>query len=190
MRLAPGTALGPYRVVSLLGSGGMGEVYRARDRRLDRDVAIKVLRETDSSDPDRLRRFEREAKAASALQHPGILTVFDVGSAGGVSYVVSELLEGVTLRQRLDEGALPPDLALEYAVQVADALAAAHEGGVVHRDLKPENLFITRTGRVKVLDFGLAKVHRRKVDEPDDAVPTLSQTHPGVVMGTAGYMSP
>ena len=188
MRLAAGTTLGPYRVVSLLGSGGMGEVYRAQDPRLGRDVAIKVLPE--AGDSDRLRRFESEARAASALQHPGILTVFDVGSQGGMPYVVSELLEGMTLRQRLGEGALPRDMAINYAGQVADALAAAHEGGVVHRDLKPENLFITRAGRVKILDFGLAKIRGARTDEQAPDTPTVSQTAPGVVMGTAGYMSP
>ncbi len=190
MRLAAGTSLGPYRVVTLLGSGGMGEVYRAQDPRLGRDVAIKVLPEARSGDSDSLRRFASEARAASALQHPGILTVFDVGTQDGMPYVVSELLEGVTLRQRLGEGPLPQDVAIDLAGQVAAALAAAHEGGVVHRDLKPENLFITRGGRVKILDFGLAKVRGPAAGDPALDTPTFSQTAPGVVMGTVGYMSP
>src|SRR6202158_152599 len=158
MNLAPGTKLGPYEIVSLLGAGGMGEVYRARDSRLKREVAIKVLPQALSLDADRLRRFEQEALATAALNHPNILAVFDIGANEGSPYVVSELLEGETLRERLRSGAIAVRKALDYALQIAHGLAAAHEKGIVHRDLKPENIFVTKDGRVKILDFGLAKL--------------------------------
>ena len=158
MNLTPGTKLGPYEIVSLIGAGGMGEVYRARDSRLKRDVAIKVLPQALSLDADRLRRFEQEALATAALNHPNILAVFDIGTEGGRPYVVSELLEGETLRERLRTGALQVRKALDFAMQMARGLAAAHEKGIVHRDLKPENLFLTKDGRLKILDFGLAKL--------------------------------
>lgn len=190
MYLSAGTRLGPYEVVSLLGKGGMGEVYRARDPRLGRDVAVKVLPEAFSSDPDHLRRFDREARAASALQHPGILTVYDTGTHEGVPYVVSELLEGSTLRDALQAGAIPVATAIGYAVQIAEAVGTAHDKGVVHRDLKPENLFVMRGGRIKVLDFGLAKVTGPPQADEGTSEITLSQTAPGVTLGTAGYMSP
>jgi len=163
----------------------MGEVYRARDTRLGRSVALKVLPAFAASSPERLRRFEHEARAASALNHPGILSVFDVGSEQGTPYLVSELLEGSTLREKLGSG-LPVRKALDYAIQAAHGLAAAHEKGIVHRDLKPENLFVTRDGRVKILDFGLAKLRRETVSEQD----TATATEPGQVVGTAAYMSP
>jgi Tol biopolymer transport system component len=190
MNLAPGNKLGPYEIVSLLGAGGMGEVYRARDSRLKREVAIKVLPQALSLDPDRLRRFEQEALATAALNHPNILAVFDIGTYEGAPYVVSELLEGETLRERLRSGAIVTRKSLDYAMQIAHGLAAAHEKGIVHRDLKPENLFVTKDGRVKILDFGLAKL-----TQPDTSVhsslPTMTHaTEAGVVMGTAGYMSP
>jgi Tol biopolymer transport system component len=190
MNLAPGNKLGPYEIVSLLGAGGMGEVYRARDSRLKREVAIKVLPQALSLDPDRLRRFEQEALATAALNHPNILAVFDIGTYEGSPYVVSELLEGETLRERLRNGAIVTRKSLDYAMQIAHGLAAAHEKGIVHRDLKPENLFVTKDGRVKILDFGLAKL-----TQPDTSVhsslPTMTHaTEAGVVMGTAGYMSP
>src|SRR5262249_17194805 len=143
MALAAGTRLGPYEVLSALGAGGMGEVYQARDTRLERDVALKVLPPAATSDPDRLRRFELEARAAAAINHPNILAVFDVGAVAGVNYVASELLEGETLRDRLKTGAVPPRKTIEYAAQIARGLGAAHEKGIVHRDLKPENLFLT-----------------------------------------------
>jgi eukaryotic-like serine/threonine-protein kinase len=192
MALASGSKLGPYEILSPLGAGGMGEVYRARDPRLEREVAIKVLPASYSRDADRLRRFELEARAVAALSHPNIVSVFDLGTHDGAPYVVSELLEGETLRERLRAGAFTPRKALECATQVAHGLAAAHEKGIAHRDLKPENLFVTKDGRVKILDFGLAKLTR-----PEDSsvgqtsLPTTpAVTDPGVVLGTVGYMSP
>jgi serine/threonine protein kinase len=190
MSLNPGMKLGPYEIVSLLGAGGMGEVYRARDSRLKREVAIKVLPQALSADPDRLRRFEQEALATAALNHPNILAVFDIGTNEGSPYVVSELLEGETLRERLRSGAIAVRKALDYALQIAHGLAAAHEKGIVHRDLKPENLFLTKDGRLKILDFGLAKLTQA---EPGvhTSLPTATHgTEAGLVMGTAGYMSP
>jgi eukaryotic-like serine/threonine-protein kinase len=190
MPLATGSKLGGYEVVGLLGSGGMGEVYRARDLVLKREVAIKVLPSFVSRDPDRLRRFEQEAQAAAALNHPNILAVYQFGVFAGASYMVSELLEGSTLRELLRHGAIPVRKAIDYGVQIAHGLAAAHDKGIVHRDLKPENLFVTKDGRVKILDFGLAKLTQRQ-PESDGAAPTMTAgTDPGLVMGTAGYMSP
>jgi Tol biopolymer transport system component len=192
MKLAAGARLGPYEIRSLLGAGGMGEVYRARDTRLGRDVAVKVLPSSYSADPDRLRRFEQEARAASVLSHPNILAIYDVGTEDGSPYVVSELLEGETLRQKLVAAPLSVKKAIDYAIHIAEGLAAAHENGIVHRDLKPENVFVTRAGHVKILDFGLAKLTR---PEPSDQLPTDLPTMPpstesGVVVGTASYMSP
>src|SRR3984957_9728673 len=190
MNLASGTKLGPYEIVSLLGAGGMGEVYRARDSRLRRDVAIKVLPAALSLDADRMRRFEQEALATAALNHPNILAVFDIGTSEGSPYVVSELLEGETLRDRLRSGAIPVRKALEYALQIAHGLAAAHEKGIIHRDLKPENLFITKDGRVKILDFGLAKLTQPESGD-HTSLPTMTHvTEVGTVLGTAGDMSP
>jgi Tol biopolymer transport system component len=188
--LAPGTRLGEFEVIAMVGAGGMGEVYRARDVRLRRDVAIKVLPASVSDDSERLRRFEQEARATAALNHPNILAVFQMGTYEGAPYLVSELLEGSTLREQLARGPLPIRKAIDYAVQVARGLAAAHDKGVVHRDLKPENLFITKDGLAKILDFGLAKlIHSRR--DVDSDVPTESRgTDPGVVMGTVGYMAP
>jgi Tol biopolymer transport system component len=183
--------LGPYEVQSSLGAGGMGEVYRAHDSRLDRTVAIKVLPASFSADPDRLARFSQEARAAAALNHPNILSIFDIGDNNGAPYVVSELLEGETLRDRLRSGRLPTRKAIDYAVQVAGGLAAAHEKGIVHRDLKPENLFVTNDGRLKILDFGLAKLTHPDSQGGSAEAPTMqAPTEPGVVMGTVGYMSP
>jgi eukaryotic-like serine/threonine-protein kinase len=192
MALASGAKLGPYEIQSLIGAGGMGEVYRAHDSRLDRTVAIKVLPASFSADRDRLQRFAQEARAAAALNHPNILSIFDIGEEKNVPYVVSELLEGETLRQRLANGALPIRKVIDYALQAARGLAAAHEKGIVHRDLKPENLFITTDNRVKILDFGLAKLTRPEAAPPDSGdAPTMQvATEAGVVMGTAGYMSP
>jgi serine/threonine protein kinase/Tol biopolymer transport system component len=188
LRLIKGTRLGDFEILSLLGSGGMGEVYRARDRRLDRDVAIKVLPRFISFDSKRLWRFEQEAKAAAALNHPNILAVFQMGTYEDAPYLVSELLEGETLREQVRRGALPLRKTIDYGVQVAHGLAAAHEKGIVHRDLKPENLFITREGRVKILDFGLAKLTHPE-SETQITKRTLD-TEPGAVLGTVGYMSP
>ncbi len=169
----------------------MGEVYRAKDPRLGRDVAIKVLPASFSSDADRLRRFEQEAKAAGVLNHPNITAVYDIGSHDGAPYVVQELLEGETLRLALASGHLPPRAAIDYATQIAQGLAAAHDKGIVHRDLKPENLFVTKEGRVKILDFGLAKLTEVGQSGGATNLPTVaSGTEPGVVMGTLGYMSP
>ncbi len=191
MALVAATRLGPYEIVAPLGAGGMGEVYRARDTRLGREVAIKVLPSTLSQDADRLRRFEQEARAAGALNHPNILSLYDLGTHDGSPYLVCELLEGETLRRRLESGAPPARKAIEYGLQVARGMAAAHDKGIVHRDLKPENLFLTKDGQVKILDFGLAKLTRPEGMPLDSAAPTLpSETDAGVVMGTAGYMSP
>src|SRR5450755_2255385 len=187
MPLIPGTILGQYEIRSPLGAGGMGEVYRAHDTRLDREVAIKVLPETLTADPDRLRRFEEEAWTAAALNHPNILAVYQMATHQGVSYMVSELLDGETLRERLRRGPIPLRKAIDYGVQIAHGLAAAHDKGIVHRDLKPDNLFVTKDGRVKILDFGLAKVMQPK-ESLANVAPTL--TIPGVAMGTVGYMSP
>jgi eukaryotic-like serine/threonine-protein kinase len=189
--LAAGSRLGPYEIVAPLGAGGMGEVYRARDTRLDRIVAIKVLPARLAGDPDALQRFEREARAVAALSHPNILAIHDFGDQDGTAYAVTELLEGKTLRERL-EGPLPARKAVEYAVQVALGLAAAHDKGIVHRDLKPENIFVTDDGRVKILDFGLARLQSPVVSSAPltEAPTTPVSTEPGVVMGTVGYMSP
>jgi eukaryotic-like serine/threonine-protein kinase len=188
--LMPGTKLGDYEVQSLLGAGGMGEVYRARDPRLRRDVAIKVLPLQLSSDLDRLRRFEQEAWAAAALNHPNILAVHQMGSYNGAPYLVSELLDGINLRGQLRSGPLPLSKAIDYCIQIAYGLAAAHDKGIVHRDLKPENLFVTKEGRVKILDFGLAKLMHTESESIASARTLDSETTPGVVMGTVGYMSP
>jgi len=189
--LAAGSRLGPYEILGPIGAGGMGEVYRAKDPRLGREVAIKVLPGSFSQDADRLRRFEQEARAAGVLNHPNITAVYDVGQHDGAPYVVQELLEGETLRAELAGGALSPRRAVEYAKQIATGLAAAHEKGIVHRDLKPENLFVTKEGRVKILDFGLAKLTQQDGGTPSTNLPTETRgTEPGVVLGTLGYMSP
>jgi eukaryotic-like serine/threonine-protein kinase len=188
--LTPGAKLGEYEVESLLGSGGMGEVYRARDSRLGRDVAIKVLPSFASADLNRLRRFEQEARAAAALNHPNILAVFQMGTYEGAPYLVSELLDGETLREQIKRGRLSVRKAVDYGVQTARGVAAAHEKGIIHRDLKPENLLVTKDGRVKILDFGLAKLTQLQSDSEHDAAPRNEGTEPGVLMGTVGYMSP
>lgn len=191
MPLNPGTRLGPYEVQEPLGAGGMGEVYRAHDPRLDRDVALKVLPETFTRDPERRMRFEREAKTVAALSHPHILGIFDVGSEGELYYVVTELLEGETLRDRLTRQAvLPSAKALDISLQIAQGLSAAHAKGIVHRDLKPENVFITTDGRVKILDFGLARAVADAEMSAETQTSIGAPTTPGIVLGTVGYMSP
>ncbi len=192
MALKPGTQLGAYRLLGLLGKGGMGEVYRASDTRLNREVAVKILPASFANDQERLRRFEQEARATSALNHPNILTIYDIGTHEGAPYIVAELLEGEELREHLDHGPIPARKAIEYAIQIASGLAAAHAKAIVHRDLKPENIFITADGRVKILDFGLAKLRPQggERDSGSDVQTQRALTDPGVVMGTVGYMSP
>ena len=192
MALVSGSRLGVYEILGPLGAGGMGEVYRASDPRLGREVAIKVLPAAFASDPERLQRFEQEARAAAALNHPNILAVHDIGRCDGAPFIVSELLEGATLRERLQGGAVAVRKVIEYGVHIAKGLAAAHEKGIIHRDLKPENLFVTDDGRVKILDFGLAKL-----SQAEPALAGLSvlpaaapDTLPGMVLGTIGYMAP
>ena len=184
--LKPGDKLGNFQIVALIGRGGMGEVYRARDLRLKRDVAIKTLPSGFAADRDRIARFEREARAASALNHPNIVSVFDIGTEGGVSFIVSELVDGETLAQLIKRGPLPLRKLIEVSTQICDGLAAAHTAGVIHRDLKPGNIMLTRDGRVKILDFGLA--HRDRPPGLDNT--TTQASHPGMILGTPGYMSP
>ncbi len=188
MPLQENAVLGPYRIVQMIGEGGMGAVYRAQDTRLGRDVAIKVLTAVHLDDRERLVRFEQEARTTGMLNHPNLLTVYDVGDSDGTAYLVSELLQGETLRERLTRGPLPPRKAVDAALQMALGLTAAHDKGVVHRDLKPENIFLTRDGRVKILDFGIAKLTARAAHEG----PTfqMAATEPGMVLGTVGYMAP
>ena len=190
MRLAPGSRLGPYEVVAQIGAGGMGEVYRARDTELDRDVAVKILPPAFSGDPDRLRRFRLEAQAAAALSHPNILSVFHIGLQDGWPYIVTELLEGETLRDRLRRGPMRLRESLEVCAAAAWGLAAAHEKGIVHRDIKPANVFITKDSRVKLLDFGLARLNRSLAPGADESTALLEHTEPGLILGTVGYMSP
>src|SRR5215469_1044573 len=193
MSLTSGAKLGPYEIQSPLGTGGMGEVYRARDTRLGREVALKILPESFARDEERLRRFEQEAHSVAALNHPNILAVFDIGQHNGSPFLVSELLEGETLSTVLDRGPLPQRKAIDYGVQLAQGLSSAHEKAVVHRDVKPENIFVTKDGRIKILDFGLAKLAPKASAasaDSDGATLTSSHTAAGSVMGTAGYMAP
>jgi WD40 repeat protein len=192
MALTAGTKLGPYEILGPLGAGGMGEVYRARDTRLDRTVAIKILPATFADDTDRLDRFEHEARLLSTVNHPNLLGIHDVGAQEGVHYLVSEFLEGQTLRERMHAGPLSQRRVIEYALELAKGLAAAHEKGIVHRDLKPDNIFVTKDGRVKILDFGLAKQSfAAEMGSSESATMTgPTPTTPGTVMGTVGYMSP
>ncbi len=190
MALTAGTKIGPYEIIAPLGAGGMGEVYRARDTRLGRDVAIKVLPEGLARDAERLRRFETEARAVAALNHPNILSIHDIGTHQGAPYLVSECLEGQSLRQELSGGALPQRRAVEYGTEIAQGLAAAHDKGIIHRDLKPENIFVTRDDRVKILDFGLAKLAKPEASSDEGATLEAVPTSAGAVLGTVGYMSP
>jgi serine/threonine protein kinase len=195
MTLAQGAKLGPYEIVAPLGAGGMGEVYRARDTRLGREVALKVLSATVLGDPARQRRFELEARAVATLNHPNVIVIYEIGSYGETTYLATELLEGKTLRNELTNGALPVQKAIGWGIQIATGLAAAHEKGIVHRDLKPENVFITADGRAKILDFGLAKLVEKGTsagslaDTSESATLTI-ETMPGTLLGTVGYMSP
>jgi predicted Ser/Thr protein kinase len=191
MAIARGSRLGPFEIVEPLGAGGMGEVYRARDTRLEREVAVKVLPAELASDPERLKRFEKEARSASALNHPNIVTIYEIGAEGGVSYIAMERVEGQTLREMLVPGPMAAKKLLAIATQIAEGLAKAHEAGIVHRDLKPENVMVTRDGLVKILDFGLAKLTRTASGSGGGSeLPTMTVTTPGVVVGTVGYMSP
>ena len=195
MPLSPGTILGPYSVTAKIGEGGMGEVYQARDTKLDRDVALKVLPEAFTSDPDRLARFEREARVLASLNHPNIGSIYGLEEAAGVRALVLELIDGPTLADRIAQGAIPIDEALPIAKQIAEALEAAHEQGVIHRDLKPANVKVKDDGTVKVLDFGLAKAFQPEAGDPNMSMsPTISltaaATQMGMVLGTAAYMSP
>ncbi|MEE4273499.1 MAG: serine/threonine-protein kinase, partial [Thermoanaerobaculales bacterium] len=186
MSLSQGDRLGRYEVLGPIGAGGMGEVWRARDTELDREVAIKVLPESFADDSVRLERFQREAKALAALSHPNLLDIYDVGSSNGLHYAVTELLEGDTLRERITPSGLPWQKVTQFGAAVADGLAAAHGRGIIHRDIKPENLFLTADGRVKILDFGLAAMHEEA--SPDAKTATITEA--GTVMGTPGYMAP
>src|SRR5206468_3908809 len=191
MALASGTKLGPYEIIAPLGAGGMGEVYRARDTKLGRDVAVKLLPSSFSGDSERLRRFEQEACAAGALNHPNVLVIHHIETHEGAPYIVSELLEGETLRKRMSGTAMAQRRVIDYASQIVHGLAAAHEKGIVHRDLKPDNIFITKDGRVKILDFGIAKLTQPEGNQSQTEIPTRRvNTDPGVVIGTVGYMSP
>jgi serine/threonine protein kinase len=190
MTLVAGTRLGPYEVLSPLGAGGMGEVYRARDPKLNREVAIKVLPDALAADPAALARFEREAQAVAALSHPNILAIHDFGVERGTPYAVMELLEGQTLREVAGGGAVPPRKAVAYALQMAAGLGAAHARGITHRDLKPENVFVTRDGQVKILDFGLAKQRPAASASASVALTGQAATGAGTVLGTVGYMAP
>ena len=188
MALTSGTKLGPYEIIELLGAGGNGEVYRARDERLDRSVAIKILPAVFSADSERLRRFEQEARSASALSHPNIITIHELGQDGSTRYIAMELVEGRTLRDLLGSGLLPMQKVIEIAAQIAEGLTKAHEAGISHRDLKPENVMVSRDGFVKILDFGLAKV--ASLNGERGALCITSETPAGLVLGTVGYMSP
>jgi predicted ATPase len=190
MALVTGTRFGAYEILSPLGAGGMGEVYRARDSRLGREVALKVLPDHLACNPEHLQRFEREARSASALNHPNIVTIYEMGQAEGIGYIAMELVEGETLRNLLDAGLVPLQKGIEIAAQVADGLAQAHQAGIVHRDLKPENVMVSRDGRVKILDFGLAKLTPLVSDSSETIAPEDAQTVAGVLLGTVGYMSP
>ena len=188
--LSSGDRLGPYRVDCPLGAGGMGEVYRALDTRLRREVAIKIVSRGRANDRDRVQRFEQEARVAAALSHANVLALHDVGSQDGVDYAVFELLEGQTLRARLESGPLPVSKAVGYGVQICEGLAAVHARGIVHRDLKPDNVFVTRSGQVKILDFGLAKLGPRAAVLLGGTSDVRTPTEPGLLVGTCGYMAP
>ncbi len=185
-----GRVIGHYRVLEKIGAGALGEVFRARDERLGRDVALKLIRPSSSGNADHLRRFELEARAAAALNHPNIVAIYDVGLDNGSPYIVCELLQGKTLRKRLAEGALPVRQAVEYSLQIVQGLIAAHDRRIIHRDLKPENLFVTTDGRVKILDFGVAKLQSAPEESGRTVEELTTVTKSGAVIGTVAYMSP
>jgi len=196
VRLTPGSRLGPYEVLSTLGTGGMAEVYRARDTRLGRDIALKVVNEVLAGDPELVRRFEQEARVAGSLNHPNLVAVYDFGLHEGSPYFITELLKGESLRQRLSRGRIPLDSALDWAAQLAQGLAAAHARGIIHRDVKPENVFVSSDGHVKLLDFGIAKLAEGNRTDgshgilDDTVTPTGHGTQTGIILGTPAYMSP
>ncbi len=190
MSLAPGSKISPFEIVAPIGAGGMGEVYRARDTRLDRVVAIKILPANFSENGDLLQRFEQEARSASALNHPNIITIYELGQDGSRRYIAMELVEGTTLRKILDAGMLPMRKTIEIAAQIAEGLTKAHEAYISHRDLKPENIMISDDGHVKILDFGLAKQASAISTNADQCSTSISLTAPGLLLGTLGYMSP
>ena len=190
MPLAPGTRLGPYEILAPIGAGGMGEVYKARDARLDRTVAIKILPSEMASDPERRRRFEQEARSVAALNHPNIVAIYDVGAQDNNVFLVQELIDGEPLRMLIDRGELPLRKAITLAGQIADAISAAHQAGIVHRDLKPENIMVTAQGRAKILDFGLARQSGAFAGDAEGRTKTLAVTEDGVLLGTLGYMAP
>src|ERR1044071_90363 len=190
MTLSPGTRLGPYQILSRVGAGGMGEVYLARDTRLGRNVAIKILPAEFTTDEDRVRRFEREAKAASALNHPNIITIHEFGEAAGSHYIATEYIEGKTLREYIATEAMTARDALDVAVQIASALSAAHRAGIIHRDIKPDNVMLRPDGYAKVLDFGLVKLAEKTMAVGSDVTTIGDKTEPGKLLGTVRYMSP
>src|SRR5438874_4108226 len=190
MTVSIGSRLGPYEITARIGAGGMGEVFRARDTRIGRAVAVKVLPAVLASNADRLQRFEIESRAAGTLNHPNLVTIYDVGTHEGTPYIVMELVDGETLRDKLRDGRLSPRTTIDYASQIAAGLAAAHEKGIVHPDLKPNNVFVTDDDRVKILDFGLANLTQPAGANDTEARTQARQTDPGTVLGTVGYMSP
>ena len=190
MTIAAGGRIGPYEVIARIGAGGMGDVFRAKDTRIGREVAIKVLPAAFASNADRLQRFEVESRATGSLNHPNLVTIYDVGTHEGTPYIVMELLDGNTLREKLREGRLSPRTTIDYASQIAAGLAAAHEKGIVHRDLKPENVIVTEDDRVKILDFGLAKLAQPSDANDTEAHTMARNTDPGTVLGTVGARSP
>src|SRR5262245_44605563 len=189
MALPAGERLGPYEIVSKIGAGGMGEVYRARDKRLERDVAIKILPENFAAQSDRLRRFESEARCSSALNHPNIVTIYEIGSTDSLHFIAMEYVQGKSLRQVLNEGPMSFKKMIQIAAQLADGLAKAHNAGIIHRDLKPENILINNDGFCKIVDFGLAKLVPQMGGEISE-LQTTAKTEPGRILGTVGYMSP
>ncbi|HET6266399.1 MAG TPA: serine/threonine-protein kinase, partial [Acidobacteriota bacterium] len=190
MPLSTGLSIGPYEILEPLGEGGMGEVYRAKDNRLGREVAVKILPARLTGNPEALARFDRETRALAAISHPNILTIYDCGTAEDQSYSVMELLEGETLRERLKQTSIPLQKVLDIAIDVSEGLSAAHARGIIHRDIKPENIFLTADGRTKILDFGVARIENAVSVGELTSFPTTTETAAGMILGTVGYMSP